>query len=148
MRFTDTDRKLVRETIPLIRERTLQYASCLFEDAVKNGYDLKFYVENFMRSKTARLFDTAVTKYQWLGEEYMDDDFQNDMLEEGREIPKAGNRQLASVHYLVKLLRHLFIGYRIRIIDIYQQKVKRRRIYDFKRQQKNRYSCILLRLVH
>ena len=79
MRYTDTDRNLVRETIPLIISRTLQTASDFFTCAVVNGYELKPFVENYLRSKTAEAFDLALTRYQWLGYDYIYDDFLEEM---------------------------------------------------------------------
>lgn len=58
----------------------------LFEMALSKGYDCRQFIELFMNSRIAMDLDLVFNKYQWMGEEYLMEEF----CDEATDIPKAG----------------------------------------------------------
>ena len=60
----------------------------LFELSVKKGYSSKSFVKHFMESKLAKNLDSVYNRMQWVGEEYLLEELEDEC---GNTLEKDGN---------------------------------------------------------
>ena len=112
--YNDLEKERILNVSPLVKYTVIELNAILFyRAAAVHGYDAEDFIEKFMNSATARLFDMALNFYRWEGVPAIMADFIIECQDTGIILKKAENQD--EIHLEVVGSKAEWIGYIYRL---------------------------------